>query len=301
MKAFTIHQFAILCLTAAAAVGQQVQPDQAQQQPGTARPAVRQPAQQGQVRQAVQGQHERSLDSLLADCFIGANQHEVALLKMGLEKTQNEQVKQLAQQMIQDHEQNIEKLAKFASKSHAHPTDQARAPKEARPADAATPPVPAEAPDSANKPKPAATEVADNVRIQQRANKPVATDATAASDDLIGQMQKIEEAAAEECLRLTKAELEKHEGVDFDKAFLGQQIGMHLGMIAKLNASQKAVSGEFQQLVQASVQKTEEHKQHLEHLMGQLKDKEPGDAAQRKPAAEPRPAAQPRPAEPRQQ
>jgi hypothetical protein len=166
--------------------------------------------------------------------------------------------------MIKDHEATVEKLAKFASRPHAKPAGP-----------------------QAKSAEPGATEVAGTGRIQQRANKPISEHA----GGLIDQLQQIEEEAAEECLRLTKEELGKHQGAEFDKAFLGTQIGMHLGMLARLKASEKAVSGEFQALVQDAQKKTMEHKQHLEQVMGQLKSEKPGDA----PAAQPRTSAEPRP------
>lgn len=336
MKAFTFHQFAMVCLAAATAIGQQVQPN-ATQQPGAQNPPAaqqerqqeRQQDRQQQNREQTQsreGRHDASLESALADCFITGNQHEIALLKMGMEKSQNEQIKQAAQKMIQDHEQAIEKLAKYASKSHAGQSDpQARsaapadgqprtegatpgrtfdAPAQARQAQA-TPGQPNTQPTQPNQAanqadRPEAGNIAQSGRVTQRANRPISTDTS--SDGVIAQLQRVEEQAAEECLRLTKEELQKHEGKDFDSAFVGQQLGMHLGMLAKLSAAEKNTSGEFQSVVQECHQKTMEHKQHLDGLMTQLKSEKDGGASQPRNAEGARTnPAQPRSNQPRQQ
>lgn len=217
-------------------------------------------------RGAAQG--EETVDSAVADCLILSNKEEIALLKFGMEKTQNEQVKQLAEKMIQDHEQAIQSLSKFAMRaknvefqaSSSLPRGESVATtREARRVGTEQPSA------TQNNATPAATprnEIADRGAA--------GTDVAAADDSMGARMFKIEHEAAQNCLQMIEQDLTKHEGHHFDAAFLGYQTGMHVGMLARLKAIQDNVSGELAQVVQQSEQVTMQHKQHVEQLMEQI-------------------------------
>ncbi len=60
-------------------------------------------------------------------------------------------------------------------------------------------------------------------------------------------------------LQLTKQMLEKHEGSDFEMAYIGQQIIAHTCMLAKLQALKTSGPQELQQLVAQGEQTTRQH------------------------------------------
>jgi predicted outer membrane protein len=81
----------------------------------------------------------------------------------------------------------------------------------------------------------------------------------------------IEREACQKCTVLTKAELQQHQGADFDKAYLGHQIGGHVGMIAKLETFQRHASPELAQVMSKSLATAQEHLQMAKDLCNELK------------------------------
>jgi predicted outer membrane protein len=207
--------------------------------PDQNRRGARQAGQRGN-RQAQSGNR---FDAHVADCLILGNQEEIALLKFGLEKTKSDQVKELAQSMIKDHEKAVSELREFASPQHANveltaDSGQGRdvATREARK-------VPAEGDDA---------------------------QAQGGQNNLMMKMHRMAKRSHEECLALSKEELSKYDGHEFDQAFLGQQLGAHIGMLAKLKAAQEETSGELSQWTAKAQDTTKKHKDHLEKLMNEL-------------------------------
>jgi predicted outer membrane protein len=111
---------------------QQGQPQQGQAQQGQ-RGQVQGQAQQGQrgqvqvqPRQGQQGQSDGQAQRAsgevdhrqVAEMFVLSNKAEIELSNMAADKTQNEQVRELAQQMVKDHTAFSAKLQKFAGKEN---------------------------------------------------------------------------------------------------------------------------------------------------------------------------------------
>jgi len=189
-----------------------------------------------------QAQSGDRFDAHVADCLILSNQEEIALLKFGVEHTKNDKVKDLAQSMIKDHEKAIGELRQFASPQHANEDltaskggDRDVATREARK-------VPADSAD----------------------------DAHGGQDGLMAKLHRMTKRAHEQCLVLSREELTKYQGHEFDQAFLGQQIGMHTAMLAKLKAAQEETSGELSQWTGKAQETTKKHKDHLDTLMNDL-------------------------------
>lgn len=220
--------------------------------------------------------HAQNLDAHIADCMTLANHEEIALLRFGAERAQNEQVKQFAEKAIQEHEKAIAGLKKFAT-SGANLDLQATSAAAGR-AVATTREARKVNPDDAAAEQPAAKAADPN------AQRPAATTAiargeeaaAATQDGLAEQLLAINRKAHQECLKLTQQELQKYQGAKFDQAFLGQQVGMHIGMLAHLKAVEGSVSGELQQIVQQAQQTTQQHKQQAEELMEQVGEGEQG-------------------------
>jgi len=95
-------------------------------------------------------------------------------------------------------------------------------------------------------------------------------DSTGSTADL-HQLFNTERRIKQECLKIAKEDLSKLHGSDFDGCFLGMQIGMHNGMLAKLRVAQTQVSGSFAQVLRRGEQTTQEHKSHAEHLKDSTK------------------------------
>jgi len=212
--------------------------------PPSAAPAQGQAGRQQEGRRGRAGQSvDERFDMHVADCLILGNQEEIALLKFGAERTKSDRIKEAAEMMVKDHEKAISELREFASPQHANDnltayqggTNDGAATREARK-------VPAEGDDA---------------------------QATGGRNTLMSKMHQMAKRGHEQCLILNREELTKYEGDEFDQAFLGQQLGAHIGMLAKLKAAQEETSPELSKWTVKAQETTKKHKDHLEKLMNE--------------------------------
>ena len=125
----------------------------------------------------------------------------------------------------------------------------------------------------------AAPEIANLQLATTAAKQAPAATVAAGEDRSIEMIQRIKG----ECLSLTQKELEQHQGAEFDKAFVGQQIGAHLGMLAQLRGSKSFASPELQKVIAEGEKMTTTHMAEAKKIMGQIKDEtnKTADASQR--------------------
>jgi predicted outer membrane protein len=170
-------------------------------------------------------------------------------------------VKQFAEQMVQDHTQFLSKLAPYAG-MNASPT-----------ADG-TPTTQDQSSTRANE----TNQTAQRANPDRQPALSVEPGRQGASVRTIRQgggaeleqLANIERTAAQQCLAMTTAMLQEKQGAQFDRCYVGQQIGAHVAMLAKLKAIEPQVSGDLQQLVRDGRAKTEEHLQHAKSLAQSL-------------------------------
>lgn len=194
------------------------------------------------------------IDEAIASCLILKNQEEIELAQFAAERSQNAEVRNFAQMLIQDHQQLVQKLQPFAKHEIT---------------------LQGSTKDRANVAAQAGADRRDGQPTSER-NVTLDRDARSAhsgdhADDIHRQMFQIAQAEAQECLRLAKNELTKFQGDKFDQAFLGQQIAAHLAMNAKLKAPEGHVSNSLEQVLQQARQSTEQHQRTAEQLMNTLK------------------------------
>jgi len=228
------------------AVGQDKQSSPQTRQP-EARQNVQRPAERGQntaqpAAQRTTGQETDRVVGPLADCLILSNQEEIALLKLAQSKSKNNDVQRFAEMAIKDHEKAISELQKFA---------------EHQPGELEV----------------ASTRGSTGATPSNRRDVTALKPATAKSEDHSETMFAIAQQASQECLAMTKEQLNKSDADKFDQCFLGQQIGMHIGMSAKLKAIQNNTSGEFQQLTSKLASTAQKHKENAEKLMKDVEKK----------------------------
>jgi hypothetical protein len=233
---------------------------------GAAAGAAAQGGRQGQMA-------GRELEGHAADCLILKNEEEIATLQFASSKIQDDDLKQAAQKMIQDHQQAISKLQRFAAHggeagNQANSSGAARAAGTARSGAAA-----------GNTTGASGTAITsrDAGRSQSREALRVGTDeranAGAGGASAHDAMYQVAQREKEECLKMTQADLSKHEGAKFDKALVGQQCFAHTSMLAKLRALQTQSSSEFGQVLQELEKTTQQHKQQLDETMERLSAK----------------------------
>jgi predicted outer membrane protein len=192
-----------------------------------------------------------NLDNKIAVCLLLGNQEEVALAQFAQQKSQNEQVKKFAQQMIEHHQQAISKIEQAAPEV-AGLNLQLRGGAEGEAAASSNPT--GVRPASAEEPV-ASTAAAGNVGHNQRG-------------------AQLAQAVKQECLNLTQQELAQKQGVEFDKAYIGQQVCAHIGMLAELRGSKNFATGQLQQVITEGEQVTQQHLDQAKQIMSQLKDQQ---------------------------
>jgi predicted outer membrane protein len=253
---------------------QQLQQRQLQQQPAQ----QVDPNRRG-INQQGDAAHRQSLESHIANCIMLGNQEEIVLLTMGQEKTENSDLKQAAAKMIQDHQQFIQQLQPHAS-IQATELNQWLSPDSSRSEQnqpGQTQPGQAQRDQATNTQRPAGEQSATNTLPGQRrgtAAQVVSNPGQAGgqTDGLTKQLLELEKKVAKECIRMNQEALKDKEGAEFDKAFVGAQVAAHMSMLAKLKASEEAVSGELQQLLKKGQETTKQHKEKLVSMMKDLKD-----------------------------
>ncbi|BBO31587.1 DUF4142 domain-containing protein [Lacipirellula parvula] len=94
------------------------------------------------------------------------------------------------------------------------------------------------------------------------------------------------QAVKSECLSLTEKELGQYKGAEFDQAFIGQQLGAHVGMLAHLRGSNSFASPELQKLIAEGEKMTTMHMSEAKKIMEQL-NAAPKTASTTQPATSP--------------
>jgi predicted outer membrane protein len=244
------------------------------------RQSQQQPAQQvdpnrRSTNQQTDAADRQGLESHIANCLMLGNQEEIVLLTMGKDKTKNSDLKQAAEKMIQDHQQFIQQLQPHAS-IQANELSKWLSPDSSK--SEQTQPGQARRDQAANTQRSADDPTATNTQPGQRRGTPaqvVSNPGQAAnqSDGLAKQLIELEKNVAKECIRMSKEAMQDKEGSEFDQAFVGSQVLAHISMLAKLKASEEAVSGELQQVLKKGQETTKQHKEKLVSMMKDLKDK----------------------------
>jgi predicted outer membrane protein len=228
---------------AAPGAGQRL-PGQPGQQPQGQAPGQQSPGQPGQQygQQPGQlgGQAGMEFNRHLATGLLLENQEEVALAQYAKEHAKSDDVKKFADMLIKDHKEAAGKLQRI---------------------------VPQQMTAFFRGVGESGEESADQ-QGQRRAT--TGQQGAQASDPMTAFQQKV----AEECFELTCKELSEHEGADFDRCFVGSQIGGHIAVLAKLKAGQQFASGELQPIIQESQDVVQRHLDMAKELAKDLeKDK----------------------------
>jgi predicted outer membrane protein len=236
----------------------------ASETPGTASQATRRNS-LGAGSQSLSSQ-SGALEQHIATCLTLGNEEEVAMAQFAQQHATNPEVKQFAQEMIRQHQQAIQQmqqampqLASMNLKLTSSASGQSGA-ASSRTGAASTGNATAEADRST-----ATGETASST------SSPAGNQRGAAAGGGQHQMVEFARTAKQNCLRLSEQSLSKKQGAEFDKAYIGQQIVAHTGMLAELQAAQQFTSGsQLQPLIQQATQMTQQHLAQAQGIMDQL-------------------------------
>lgn len=224
-------------------------------QPRPAQPGIVQPGQPrlqpgqpaGQLRQ--QGGQSNSADQQIAALIHGGSHNEVELSKFAQSKLQNKEAQAFAEKMIEDHTADAENYQKWSGK-HGD----------------------------------AALREGGQADDGQRRGQPQGLAAAQRGDEL--DWNQIHEQLAKQCLESAKQELGRHQGAEFDQAYMGMQLVGHMKMQDELKVLKNHASDELRQQIDKSLQVVQGHLQQARQVMEQLKDS-PSERVARRPKGQP--------------
>jgi predicted outer membrane protein len=228
---------------------------------------------------AAGGQHQ-VVDHFLAACLLGQNKAEVELSQIALQKSENAEVKQFAQKMIQDHQKLIDQLQPLAmmqgganrgvssilgGNSESQGTSETT---EGRSSDTTALPGSSGASQTLAPTGRSATASSANATTEITASPNVTT--TAAVGSPVHQLMQINRQINERCLQMAKEELQQKSGAEFDKCYVGNAIGMHGHALAALEVIGKQTQGTLAQVAQQAQPTVQQHFDSAKQLMKQL-------------------------------
>jgi predicted outer membrane protein len=243
---------------ASRAVGQQNDPN--------ARPDNRAAGAPADPRAGGDRGQESHIDRMVANQMLEMSKGEVELANFALQHTQNDQVKQFAQQMIEDHTNLNNQLAKFASPELSQNQPGAgNAPGRTGPGGAAPGSNP-----TAAAPQPGASAAA--AQPGQPPNPLERNPADRGSETAAGgekAVQLCEDIGKQIGSGVTK-ELSQFQGSDFDRAYTGQQFWGHVTFIGVAKGAERHVSPDLQQVLNQGASTAEKHLEHCRKLIRDL-------------------------------
>ena len=211
------------------------------------------------------------VEHFLATCLLAQNKGEVELSQIALQRTENPEVKQFAQKMIEDHQKMIDKLQPLAmlqgganrgasSILGGNSESQGRSESTVgRSSDTVA--VPGSAGASQTLPPSNATATATSE---------AATPAAHGGNNAIQELMQIDRQINDRCLQMAREELQAKTGVEFDKCYVGYAIGAHAHALAALEVIGKQTQGNLSQVAQQGQPVVQQHLDHAKQLIKQL-------------------------------
>jgi len=189
-----------------------------------------------------------TVDHAIAACLALGNQEEVALAQFAQDHAKSKEVKEFAKLMSDDHKAALQKLRQIAPQVA-----------------------------SVGENLQAGNERQDSITSNAATGLQAGTvgaqpGAQIAGPDgaLFSQMLSLQQRVAQECLTLTQDELTKSE--DFDRCYIGQQVGAHIGMLAKLKGSAQFASPQLRSFIDEATKTVEKHLDKAKQIAKSLED-----------------------------
>lgn len=223
--------------------------------------------------QAAAGGSNNQVDHYLATCLLGQNKAEIELSQIAMQRSENAEVKQFAQKMITDHQKMVSQLQPLAmmqaganrgASSILGGTSESQGRSETT-----------EGRSSDTRALPGSSGASQTLPPRGSATAgstatPTSEIATAAGGGEVQQLMQIDRQINERCLQMAKTELQEKSGVEFDKCYVGNAVGMHAHALAALQVIGKQSQGTIAQVAQQAQPTVQQHLEHAKQLMKQL-------------------------------
>jgi len=233
---------------------------------------------------ATAGGQSQVVDRYLASCLLARNEAEVQLSEIALKKSENAEVKQFAQKMIQDHRKMIEQLQPLAgmqggNKSSTSSTFGTQSESlgrsdatEGRTSDTKALPGSSGAGQTSS---PTGTATAAP-RSDVSTDTSIATANATKNEHMAGaggavhQLMQIDRQIGERCLQMARDDLQQKSGAEFDKCYVGNAIDAHIHALAALEVIGQQTQGQLAQVAQQAQPNVQQHLEQAKQLVKQL-------------------------------
>jgi predicted outer membrane protein len=208
------------------------------------------------------GVADESADAILVTWLLVENENEIALARLALQRATNPEVKQFAQKMIDDHGQFVQKLqAGGATARVGADTRDGQRPNDA------TGRQPAEA--SGRPPSDATGRPAAEASTPRNATMP--------AHGGIDHQRMIRELG-QKCLASTTKMLEEKQGAEFDRCFMGMQVGAHVKAVDTIEVFRNYASPSLRPTLEDGLKTVQAHLTHAKDLAKRTDTAATGDA-----------------------
>jgi predicted outer membrane protein len=206
-------------------------------------------------------------------CMLGKNKAEIELAQFAQQQAENPEVKEFAQQMVQDHQKIVQQLQGLAGNAHtgSSATTTGQSPTDAQ----------RQASDTTRLPgSPGAGQRSESATITGSSNRDASNALAGAgnSNEAIMKLMKLEQQITQQCAQALQQELQQKRGAEFDKAYVGSQIGSHMQALAALKVIGEQGPQQLQRVAQQAQPTIQQHLEHAKQLMAQLEETGPASS-----------------------
>ena len=213
---------------------------------------------QTQYRAGYRGQSVQGMTSLtdrqIVEWLEVDNQNEIALAEIAEEKASDNDVKKFARQMVDEHTEFLQKLNRTIGNSRIgqpqQPTGQQQIGQQ---------------------------QIGQQQIGQQQLGQQRRQTSQQAGQFTQGRSQQqgldlvaLKHQLGEQCRQSASRELQQKSGAEFDKCYIGMQIGMHMQMLDTLKVFSRYASPELDQLIEKGEETTQSHLDHAKKIIASL-------------------------------
>ena len=217
------------------------------------------PSSQGRDAGRIPGQNPSAMaDSVLVSWLLVDNENEVAMARIAVQKAQSAEVKQFAQQMIEDHGKMIQKLSGMTNPAARGNGGETPRTGEARTGEARR----------------------DNPKDREASGGRDTQAMDASSSRIMGSTGSIDHERlirdlGKKCLESHSKMLQEKQGADFDRCYMGMQVGAHVDAIDKIEVFRNHASPALRPALDEALPVVQQHLQHAKELAKKTDDAKP--------------------------
>lgn len=231
---------------------------------------------------SAEGGQSQQLDQHLATWLLIDNIGEIQLSQFAAERSQNEQVRQFAQQMVQEHTQMARQLEQVAGPMGQQMVQQLSS--TSRQGGSTQGSSESSRTSSSTQSSSGQSSSADQSGTASSTNRASGSQtATGSASGVEAQLMQIKQEVAQQCLQAKQRLMAEKQGREFDMAYVGQQVLHHAEAHAALQVLANYAGPELQPILR---QGTDSIQQHLERSMNLAKQISDGPETARRPSRE---------------